>query len=121
MACMLYTAFDIVPGPQRTSTHILHNIRGLVNSYYPVYLMTPNDGCSRRRMRSRARLSHGFHRTFLARAAHLAKAVFAHHTRHPDYNGVQYRNIWAGLFVAKNKRCFGNQALRVFVIPFRGL
>jgi hypothetical protein len=44
MARVLYTAFDIIPGPQGTSTHILHNIRGLVNSQYPVHLMTPKDG-----------------------------------------------------------------------------
>ena len=44
MARVLYTAFDIVPSPKGASTHILHNIRGLVNSQFDVHLLTPNDG-----------------------------------------------------------------------------
>ena len=44
MPRVLYTAFDIVPSPKGASTHILHNIRGLVNSQFDVHLVTPNDG-----------------------------------------------------------------------------
>src|SRR5919107_1523920 len=44
MPRVLYTAFDIVPSPKGASTHILHNIRGLVNSQFDVHLLTPNDG-----------------------------------------------------------------------------
>ena len=44
MPRVLYTAFDIVPSPKGASTHILHNLRGLVNSQLDVHLITPNDG-----------------------------------------------------------------------------
>ena len=44
MPRILYTAFDIVPSPKGASTHILHNIRGLVNGRFDVHLITPNDG-----------------------------------------------------------------------------
>jgi hypothetical protein len=37
MPRVLYTACDIVPSPKGASTHILHNIRGLVNSHFDVY------------------------------------------------------------------------------------
>src|SRR5215813_11216956 len=44
MPRVLYTAFDIVPSPKGASTHILHNLRGLVNRQFDVHLLTPNDG-----------------------------------------------------------------------------
>ena len=44
MPRVLYTAFDIVPSPKGASTHILHNIRGLVNGQFDIHLLTPNDG-----------------------------------------------------------------------------
>jgi len=44
MSRVLYTAFDIMPSPKGASTHILHNIRGLVNSQFDADLITPNDG-----------------------------------------------------------------------------
>ena len=44
MPCVRYTAFDIVPSSKGASQHILHNIRGLVNSQFGVHRFTPNDG-----------------------------------------------------------------------------
>src|SRR6266487_277361 len=43
MPRVLYIAFDIVPSTKGASTHILHNIRGLVNGQFDVHLLTPND------------------------------------------------------------------------------
>src|SRR5215216_5712147 len=115
MPRVLYTAFDIVPSPKGASTHILHNIRGLVNSQYDVHLLTPNDGVlpledtmdGARVTRVAQDLSH----TFLERAVHFGKSVLAHLTLHPDYDVVHYRNIWDGLAVAQNKKRFGYKTL----------
>jgi glycosyltransferase involved in cell wall biosynthesis len=115
MARVLYTAFDIVPSPKGASTHILHNIRGLVNSQYDVHLFTPNDGVlpSQDMLEGArvTRVSQDLSQSFLARATHFGKAVFSHLTLHPDYDVVHYRNIWDGLAVAQNKKRFGYKTL----------
>lgn len=111
MPRVLYTAFDIVPSPKGASTHILHNIRGLVNGQFDVHLMTPNDGLlppedwvEGARL---TRIPQDVTQNFLARAAHFGKSVFAHLALHPDYDVVHYRNIWDGLSVAQNKKKLG--------------
>ena len=115
MARVLYTAFDIVPSPKGASTHILHNIRGLVNSQYEVHLLTPNDGLLPPEDTIEGarvtRVSQDLSQNFLARAAHFGKAVLAHLTLHPDYEVVHYRNIWDGLAAAQNKKRLGYQTL----------
>lgn len=115
MKRVLYTAFDIVPSPKGASTHILHNIRGLVNSQLDVHLITPNDGLlppedfiEGARV---TRVSQDLTQNFLARAAHFGKAVFHHLALHPDYDVVHFRNIWDGLAIAQNKKRFGYKAL----------
>ncbi len=115
MPRVLYTAFDIVPSPKGASTHILHNIRGLVNSQFDVHLLTPNDGLlptddtiEGTRV---TRISQDLSQNFLARAIHFGKAVLTHLTLNPNYNVVHYRNIWDGLFVAQNKKRFGYKTL----------
>src|SRR5215216_2869209 len=115
MPRVLYTAFDIVPSPKGASTHILHNIRGLVNSQYDVHLLTPNDGVlpledtmDGARV---TRVAQDLSQNFLERAVHFGKAVFAHLTLHPEYDVVHYRNIWDGLAVAQNKKHFGYRTL----------
>ena len=115
MPLVLYTAFDTVPSPKGASTHILHNIRGLVNSQFDVHLLTPNDGLlppedtiEGARV---ARISQDLSQNFLARAMDFGKAVFAHLTLHPNYHVVHYRNIWDGLIVAQNKKRFGYKTL----------
>jgi glycosyltransferase involved in cell wall biosynthesis len=111
MPRVLYTAFDIVPSPKGASTHILHNIRGLVNSQFRVHLFTPNDGLLLPEDTIEGarvtRISQDLSQNFLARATHFGKAVFAHLTLHSDYDVVHYRNIWDGLAVAQNKKRFG--------------
>ena len=115
MPRVLYTAFDIVPSPKGASTHILHNIRGLVNSGMDVQLLTPSDGIlppeeimeGVRLMRIPQDLS----KNFLERAIHFGKSVIAYLTLHPGYELVQYRNIWDGLAVAQNKKRFGYRTL----------
>ncbi len=115
MPHVLYTAFDIVPSPKGASTHILHNIRGLVNSQFEVQLLTPNDGLlpSKDQIEGAqvTRITQDLSQNFLARAIHFGKAVAAHLTLHPEYDVVHYRNIWDGLFIAQNKKRFGYKTL----------
>ena len=115
MPRLLYTAFDIVPSPKGASTHILHNIRGLVNSQYTVHLLTPNDGLlpaeDMMEGASVTRIAQDLSQSFLARAVHFGKSVLAHLTLHPEYDVVHYRNIWDGLAVAQNKKRFGYKTL----------
>ena len=115
MPRVLYTAFDIVPSPKGASTHILHNIRGLVNSQFDVRLLTPNDGLlpSDDLIEGAyvTRISQDLSQSFLARATHFGRAVLAHLTLNPNYDVVHYRNIWDGLSVAQNKKRFGYKTL----------
>ena len=115
MPRVLYTAFDIVPSPKGASTHILHNIRGLVNSQFDVHLLTPNDGLLPPEDTVEGarvtRISQDLSQNFLERAIHFGKAVLAHLTLHPNYDVVHYRNIWDGLAVARNKKRFGYKTL----------
>ena len=115
MARVLYTAFDIVPGPKGASTHILHNIRGLVNSQFDVHLLTPNDGLLPPEDAVEGarvtRISQDLSQSFLERAVHFGKSVLAHLTLNPGYDVVHYRNIWDGLLVAQNKKRFGYKTL----------
>lgn len=115
MKKILYTAFDIVPSPKGASTHILHNIRGLVNRNYAVHLITPNDGLLPTEDTIEGaqvtRVSQDLTQNFLARAAHFGKSVLTHLTLHPDYDIVHFRNIWDGLHIAQNKKRFGYKTL----------
>jgi len=115
MPRVLYTAFDIVPSPKGASTHILHNIRGLVNSQFDVHLLTPNDGLlpadDRIEGARVTRVSQDLAQNFLARAAHFGRAVLSHITIDPNYDVVHYRNIWDGLYLAQNKKRFGYKTL----------
>ncbi|MCE9647888.1 MAG: glycosyltransferase family 4 protein [Chloroflexi bacterium] len=115
MTKILYTAFDIVPSPKGASTHILHNIRGLVNRNYGVHLITPNDGLlpgeDELEGARVTRISQDLSQNFLARAAHFGKSVLAHLALHPDYDVVQYRNVWDGLQIAQNKKRLGYRTL----------
>ncbi len=115
MTNILYTAFDIVPSPKGASTHILHNIRGLVNRNYGVHLITPNDGLLPTEDTIEGaqvtRITQDLAQNFLARATHFGKAVLSHLTLHPQYDVVHYRNIWDGLHIAQNKKRFGYKTL----------
>ncbi|MGE5375747.1 MAG: glycosyltransferase, partial [Bacteroidota bacterium] len=115
MPRVLYTAFDIVPSPKGASTHILHNIRGLVNSRMNVDLLTPSDGIlppeeiwEGAHIR---RIPQDLSQNFLERAMHFRRSVLAHLTLHPEYEVVQFRNIWEGLAVARNRHRFGYKTL----------
>ncbi|HMR98243.1 MAG TPA: glycosyltransferase family 4 protein [Anaerolineales bacterium] len=115
MPRVLYTAFDIVPSPKGASTHILHNIRGLVNGQFDVHLVTPNDGVLPTEDTIEGarvtRISQDLSQNFLARATHYGKAVLNHLALHHDYDVVHYRNIWDGLAIAQNKKRFGYKTL----------
>ena len=96
MPSVLYTAFDIVPSPKGASTHILHNIRGLVNSHLDVQLITPDDGLlpteNEIECAHVTRISQDLTQNFLARAVHFGKMVHAHLAL-ANYDVVHYRNI----------------------------
>lgn len=115
MTRILYTAFDIVPSPKGASTHILHNIRGLVNGQFDVHLFTPNDGLlpvedtvEGARV---TRVPQDLTQNFLSRAAHFGRSVFNHLALHHDYDVVHFRNIWDGLSIVQNKKHLGYKAL----------
>lgn len=115
MTKVLYTAFDIVPSPKGASTHILHNLRGLVNSQFDVDLLTPSDGLlppeeeieGARIMRVPQDLS----QSFLERAVNFGRAVLTHLTLFPNYDVVHFRNIWDGLAIGQNKNRLGYKTL----------
>jgi glycosyltransferase involved in cell wall biosynthesis len=115
MPKILYTAFDIVPSPKGASTHILHNIHGLINADFDVHLITPNDGLlptvdtiAGARV---TRISQDLSQNFLARAVHFGQAVAAHVAIHPGYDLVHYRNVWDGLHLAGQKKRHGYRTL----------
>ncbi len=114
MTRVLYTAFDIVPSPKGASTHILHNIRGLVNSQLDVHLITPNDGLLPAEDEIEGaqvtRIAQDLTQNFLARAVHFGKMVHAHLAT-AQYDVVHYRNIWDGIHIAQNKKRFGYKTL----------
>jgi len=111
MTRVLYTAFDIVPSPKGASTHILHNIRGLVNGKFDVHLLTPNDGLLPEEDTIEGarvtRIPQDLTQNFLARALHFGRAVQSYLALHPDYDFVHFRNIWDGLSIAQNKKRLG--------------
>lgn len=115
MPKILYTAFDIVPSPKGASTHILHNIRGLVNSQFDVHLITPNDDLLPPEDTidgaQVTRISQDLSQNFLARAVHFGKSISSHLAIHPEYDVVHFRNIWDGFQIAQNKKRYGYKTL----------
>jgi glycosyltransferase involved in cell wall biosynthesis len=115
MTRILYTAFDIVPSPKGASTHILHNIRGLVNGQFDVHLFTPNDGLLPvEDMVEGARVTRvpqDLTQNFLSRAAHFGRSAFNHLALHHEYEVVHFRNIWDGLSIVQNKKHLGYKTL----------
>jgi len=115
MRTVLYTAFDVVPSPKGASTHILHNIRGLVNSQLDVHLLTPNDGLLPNEDNIEGarvtRIPQDLSLNFLARASHFGRSVLSHLALYQKYDIVHYRNIWDGLGIAQNKKQFGYKTL----------
>jgi len=115
MPRVLYTAFDIVPSPKGASTHILHNIRGLVNGQFDVHLVTPNDGLLPTEDAIEGarvtRIGQDLTRSFLERAVHFGEAVSRHLALHHEYDVIHYRNIWDGLALAQNKKQYGYKTL----------
>ena len=115
MPRVLYTAFDIVPSPKGASTHILHNIRGLVNGKFDVHLLTPNDGLlpvddvvEGARV---TRISQDLTQNFLERAMHFGQGVKSHLALHADYDVAHFRSVWDGLAIAQNKKRYGYKTL----------
>ena len=112
---VLYTAFDVVPSPKGASTHILHFLRGLVNSQFDVHLFTPGDGVlpSEDTVEGArvTRVPQNLGDTFLARAVHYGGAVLAHVAVAGAYDIAHYRSLWGGFQLAQNKSRFGYKTL----------
>ena len=112
---VLYTAFDVVPSPKGASTHILHFLRGLVNSQFDVHLFTPGDGVlpSEDTVEGArvTRVPQNLGDTFLARAVHYGGAVLAHVAVAGAYDIAHYRSLWGGFQLAQNKARFGYKTL----------
>jgi len=115
MPKILYTAFDIVPSPKGASTHILHNLRGLVNSQFDVHLITPNDGLLPTEDTIEGakvtRISQDLSQNFLVRAVHFGKSIMSHLALNQDYDVVHFRNIWDGFSITQNKNKFKYKTL----------
>lgn len=115
MTRVLYSAFDVVPSPKGASTHILHNLRGLVERGYDVHLMTPSDGIlpledtlDGARV---TRVAQDLSQNFLARAADFGRAVMQHVALAPAYDVVHFRSVWCGLLLAQARRAHGYKTL----------
>lgn len=115
MPNVLYTAFDIVPSPKGASTHILHNLRGLVNGGHSVHLITPNNGLLPPEDTIEGarvtRIPQDLSQNFLARAVHFGKSIAAHLAIRPGYDVVHFRNIWDGFHITQNKTKFDFKTL----------
>jgi glycosyltransferase involved in cell wall biosynthesis len=115
MPRVLYTAFDVVPSPKGASTHILHNLRGLVERGYEVHLMTPSDGIlpleDAFEGAQVTRVPQDLSQNFLARAADFGRAVMRHAALAPRYDVVHYRSVWCGLPLAQARRAQGYRTL----------
>ena len=115
MPRILYTAFDVVPSPKGASTHILHFLRGLVNSQFDVHLFTPGDGVlpSEDMLEGAkvTRVPQNLENNFLARAIHFGGAVLTHVTVAQAYDIVHYRSLWGGFQLAQNKSRFGYKTI----------
>ncbi len=112
---ILYTAFDVVPSPKGASTHILHFIRGLVNSGYGVDLITPGDGMLPETEQLYGaqvqRIPAEGEQDFLSRAQAFGHAVLKYAEEHTGIDIAHYRSIWGGLQLAQNKKRLGYRTL----------
>lgn len=115
MTRVLYSAFDIVPSPKGASTHIIHNLRGLVDCGYEVHLMTPSDGVlpldDTLEGATVTRVPQDLSQNFLARAADFGRAVMRHVALAAPYDVVHYRSVWCGLPLAQARRTRGYKTL----------
>jgi len=115
MTRVLYTAFDIVPSPKGASTHILHNIRGLVDSGFNVELWTPNDGLLPEQDfiegAKVTRIHQDLSKNFLERATHFGWTILQRLELHHNFDVVHFRNIWDGLGISQNKIRLGYRTL----------
>jgi len=115
MPRILYTAFDVVPSPKGASTHILHFLRGLVNSQFDVHLFTPGDGIlpSEDTIEGAkvTRVPQNLEDNFLARAVHFGGTALAHVAVVQAYDIVHYRSLWGGFQLAQNKTRFGYRTI----------
>ncbi len=115
MPRVLYAAFDVVPSPKGASTHILHNLRGLVERGYEVNLITPGDGLlppeDTLEGARVTRAAQDLTQNFLARAADFGRAVMRHVALAPMYDVVHYRSVWCGLPLAQARRARGYKTL----------
>ncbi|EFO80695.1 hypothetical protein OSCT_1468 [Oscillochloris trichoides DG-6] len=114
MKRILYTAFDVVPSPKGSSTHITAFVQALATAGYQVDLLTPSDGhlpshdhYAGARL-FRVALDPAL--SMLRRASHFDAAVAAHlATQH--YDLVHFRSIWGGLAALHAQPQYGYRTL----------
>ena len=115
MTRILYSAFDIVPSPKGASTHIIHNLRGLVERSYEVHLITPSDGIlpleDTLDGATVTRTPQDLSQNFLARAVDFGRAVMRHVALAAPYDVVHYRSVWCGLPLAQARHKHGYKTL----------
>jgi glycosyltransferase involved in cell wall biosynthesis len=115
MTRVLYTAFDIVPSPKGASTHILHNLRGLVDAGFEVHLLTPNDGLlpveEQLEGAHVTRVPQDLTQNFLSRAVSFGRSVMSHVAAAPAYEVVHFRSVWDGLHLAQARTRLGYKTL----------
>jgi glycosyltransferase involved in cell wall biosynthesis len=104
---VLYTAFDVVPGPKGASTHITHFVAGLVHAGYAVTLVTAgSDSLPEHESYHGAalwRAPDDGDENYLKRALAFGDYVMAHVQGNPPYAVAHFRSIWSGFPLAETR------------------
>jgi len=108
---VLYTAFDVVPSPKGSSTHISQFVKGLVQRQCAVTLITAGDGVL---PETGTYLGAQIHRVppadalYLNRALQFGEAVRIHVLQEPNrYDIAHFRSIWSGIHLVDVQRHAG--------------
>ncbi|NTW00796.1 MAG: glycosyltransferase family 4 protein [Oscillochloris sp.] len=111
---ILYTAFDVVPGPKGSSTHITAFLQGLATAGFQVDLLTPGDGnlpaTGVYAGATVTRIPLDPTESMLRRALRFDAAVVAHLVDHA-YDLVHFRSLWGGLAVIRGQARYGYRTL----------
>ncbi|NTV63853.1 MAG: glycosyltransferase family 4 protein [Oscillochloris sp.] len=111
---ILYTAFDVVPSPKGSSTHITAFLHGLAMAGLDVDLLTPGDAGLPRRDRyagaTLIRVPLDPSESMLRRALRFDAAV-AEHLAQQRYDLVHFRSLWGGLAPSRARDQYGYRTL----------
>ncbi|NTW98081.1 MAG: glycosyltransferase family 4 protein, partial [Oscillochloris sp.] len=114
MKRILYTAFDVVPGPKGSSTHITAFLHGLATAGFHVDLLTPGDGSLPASDvyagATVTRVPLDPAESMLRRALRFDAAVAAH-LEQQRYDLVHFRSLWGGLAPVRSQPRHGHRTL----------